>query len=74
MSNKLSISIGENSRIDFRVANCKKTYHCKAYYDYDNDLVKYRVASILGNEFGVEYSFNSLEEVERYVFEDSNEA
>ena len=71
MNNKLSISIGKGSRLDFRVADCKKTYHCKAYYDYDEDLVKYRAGYVLGNEFGLEYSFNSLEEVERYVLEDS---
>jgi hypothetical protein len=27
--------------------------------------------TIIGDEFGLEYTFDSLEEVERYVFEDS---
>lgn len=71
MSSKLTISIGERSRIDFRVADCKKTYHCKAYYNVEEQAIRYRVASIIGDEFGLEYTFDSLEEVERYVLEDS---
>ena len=71
MSSKVTISIGEGSRIDFRVTGCKKTYHCRAYYNVEEQAIRYRVASIIGDEFGLEYSFDSLEEVERYVLEDS---
>lgn len=73
MNNKLSISIGERSRLDFRVADCEKTYHCKAYYDETEQTIKYRVMSAIyaRRYYGEDKRFNTLMEVREYILEDS---
>ena len=73
MNSKLTISIGDKDKLDIRVADCEKTYHCKAYYDETEQTIKYRVISAIyaRRYYGEDKKFNTLAEVREYILEDS---